>query len=224
MTRIVVKESEASLIKSNGMLNYKTIDRMAMLLSDLHNSGKQVVFVTAGAIAAATEKLGLTKQPQTLHEKQALSAIGQSEFIKIYQNAFNEYNQLIAQVLLTRQIINRSRIKNARNTIETLLKMDIIPIINENDTVSTDDIEQEENYPLTRIVANHINADMIAITPDKNGNFIIIPRNSNSIIIASNEDEFIEKIEKITNNLIPLIPSKLEFPKSIDLKKAMSCG
>jgi len=143
-------------------LDITFMDYIAMVLSNLRNQEIQVLLVTAGAIIAGAEQLGLKKYPTQLNEKQALAAIGQVELIRRYQNIFDEYNHTIGQVLLARNIteIEKHR-KNAKNTFSELFTLGVIPVINENDTVSTDDIIQETNYPLTATVANIVKADII---------------------------------------------------------------
>lgn len=195
---IVFKVGEASLIQSDGKLNHKAIERVAMLLSNLRNSGKKVILVTAGSVAAGFEKLGLKKRPVDLPKKQAIAAVGQPELIKIYQNYFEEYDQLISQVLFTRQIINRiARVKNAKNTLAALLEINIIPIINENDTVSSEDIEQEDNYPLSAVVATICGASLLIVKSDKEDNYFIIQRNTSTAYKITTEDELIQKIEEL---------------------------
>lgn len=138
------------------------MDYIAMVLANLRNQEIQVLLVTAGAIVAGAEQLGLASYPTQLTEKQAIAAIGQVELIRRYQNIFDEYNHTIGQVLLARNItdIEKHR-RNAKNTFSELFTLGVIPVINENDTVSTDDIVQETNYPLTATVANIVKADII---------------------------------------------------------------
>src|SRR4030042_5534708 len=181
--RIVVRIEIATLSDKDEKLDRKKMDRLAMVLSNLHNSGKEILVVSSGAIALGSEKLKLEKQPESLIEMQATAAIGQAELIRFYQNSFEEYNQIVAQVLVTSDITEyEDRENNARNTFNTLLEMNIIPIINENDPVSTTDIELDDNYPLALKVANIANADFIVIKSEINSNYVIVQGNSKPAI------------------------------------------
>ena len=167
----------ATLINRDGKINRRKMDRLAMVLTNLHNSGKLVMVVSSGAIVLGSEKLKLPKVPDNQLEMQAVAAVGQAELIRWYQHFFDEYNQIVAQVLLTSDIIHYpQRVKNTRNTFNTLMDMNIIPIINENDPVSTADIEFDDNYPLALMVAKIARADFIVIKMDMNGKYMIVPR------------------------------------------------
>jgi len=152
--KIVFQVEEEILLSENNTISKDEMDRIAMILTNFSNSEKHVILVTAGAIAAGAYKLGKSDFGQSLTEKQALSAIGQVELIKQYQNIFDQYNQMVAQVLLARNIIEEESHRiNAHNTFLKLIEMNIIPVINENDCVSSEDIVQENNTPLTEAVA-----------------------------------------------------------------------
>ncbi|MBN2215039.1 MAG: glutamate 5-kinase [Bacteroidales bacterium] len=195
--RIVVRIEIATLCDKNGRLDRKKMDRLAMVLSSLHNSGKEILVVSSGAIALGSEKLMLETQPESLIEMQATAAIGQAELIRFYQNFFEEYNQIVAQVLLTSDITEyKDRENNARNTFNTLLEMNIIPIINENDPVSTTDIELDDNYPLALKVARIAQADIMIIKLDTNGKYLIIPKGTGKIIVAEDEHRLFEQIDE----------------------------
>jgi glutamate 5-kinase len=175
--RIVVRIEISTLSNPDGKFNHQKMDRLAMVLSNLNNSGKQLLLVTSGAIALGSDKLNLKRQPQSFIDMQVAAAIGQAELIRFYQHYFDQYNQIVAQVLLNSDVMDdESRLKNAQNTFNTLLDLNIIPIINENDTISTLDIELDDNYPLALSVAKIAKADLILIKTDTNSNFIIQPR------------------------------------------------
>lgn len=215
--RIVVRIEIETLSGENGKLDRKKMDRLAMVISNLRNSGKDILVISSGAIALGSEKLKLDKQPETLIEMQATAAIGQAELIRFYQNFFEEYNQIVAQVLLTSDITeNEDREINTRNTFDTLLEMNIIPIINENDPVSTTDIELDDNYPLALKVARIAQADIMIIKLDKNGKYLIIPRNADKAIIAEDEYKLFEKIDDIIKLPAAEKTSREDFPVSID--------
>jgi glutamate 5-kinase len=168
--KIVSKVGSSTLTHSNGNLNLLRIDKLVRVITDLHNSGKEVLLVSSGAIATGAGKAGIEKKPEDNIIKQALAAIGQAELIKIYDRFFEEYNKTVAQVLLTRDgIENPLRRKNARNTLNALLEMGIIPVINENDTVITEEIEFGDNDILSSMVANLISADLLIILSDIDG-------------------------------------------------------
>jgi glutamate 5-kinase len=214
--RIVVRIEIATLCNTDGKLDTKKMDRLAMLLSNLRNSGKEILVVSSGAIALGSEKLKLGKQPESLIEMQATAAIGQAELIKFYQNYFGEYNQIVAQVLLTSDITDyEDREKNARNTFDTLLEMNIIPIINENDPVSTADIELDDNYPLALKVARIAQADIIVIKLDRNGKFLILPKNVSRAIIAEDEHRLFEQIDDLLKFPAAKKSTDEDFPVSL---------
>jgi len=214
---IIFRIEISTLINRDGKLNQRKMDRLAMALTNLHNSGKNVLVVTSGAIVLGAEKLKLVKVPCNQLEMQAVAAVGQAELIRWYQHFFDEYNQIVAQVLLTSDIIRYSqRVKNARNTFNALLDMNIIPIINENDPVSTADIELDDNYPLALLVAKVAQADFIVIKMETNGHYMIVPRGDLPAQIAEGENELQEKLESFLH-LINATESmnRTEFPASI---------
>lgn len=215
--RIVVRIEIATISDYNEKLDRKKMDRLAMVLSNLQNSGKQLILVSSGAISLGAEKLQLDQQPGTSIEKQATAAVGQVELIKHYQRYFDEYNQIVAQVLLPSDIFdNPVRMENARNTFDTLLDMNIIPIVNENDAVSTTDIELDDNYPLTLNVAKIVQADMILIKLDTNGKFLIISKGQKRATSVNDVYELIEKISALDVRPSSGNLGKYDFPASID--------
>jgi glutamate 5-kinase len=215
--RIVVRIEIATLSDDDEKLNKKKMDQLAMVLSNLQNSGKQLILVSSGAIALGAEKLKLNHQPASFIDKQAAAAVGQVELIKNYKRYFDEYNQIVAQVLLTSDTIDSNvRIKNTRNTFDTLLDMNIIPIVNENDAVSTADIELNDNYPLALNVAKIVNADIILIKLDANGKFLLIPKGEKKAVVANNEYELFEKINDICQNISQEKLVESNYPASIN--------
>jgi len=214
---IIVRIEISTMINSDSKLNRRKMDRLAMVLSNLHNSGKQVLVVTSGAIVLGSEKLKLQNVPHSQLEMQAVAAVGQAELIRRYQHYFDDYNQIVAQVLLTSDIIRYpQRVKNARNTFNALLDMSIIPIINENDPVSTADIELDDNYPLALLVARIAQADFIVIKMDLNGKYMIVPRGNRPAQIVDGETELQEKLESFFHLMISgESPDEVTFPGSI---------
>jgi glutamate 5-kinase len=214
---IVIRIEISTLLGLNGKISHKKMDRLAMVITNLHNSGKHILVVSSGAIVLGAEKLKLAQIPQGQIEMQATAAVGQAELIRCYQRYFDDYNQIIAQVLLTSDIISYpERVENTRNTFNTLLDMSIIPIINENDPVSTSDIEYDDNYPLALIVANIAQADFIVIKMDMNGKYLIVPGGRTPAMVVDGETELHDKIESYCQVIVPgEKPSQPVFPASI---------
>ena len=171
--RIVVKIGSSSLIhKETGGIDYVRLEKLVRILSDLKNQGKEVVLVSSGAIGVGRKCLGLKEKPEALALKQACAAVGQGQLMMIYQKLFLEYNHKAAQVLLTFDVITSDeRRKNAKNTLNELIGLGIIPVVNENDTVATEEIEFGDNDTLSAIVATLINADLLIVLTDQDGLF-----------------------------------------------------
>lgn len=175
--KIVIKVGTSSLTNCDGTIDPNKIDRLAEVLSALRKNGKQVLLVTSGAIAVGCARIGLDKKPKELEFKQALAAVGQAELINMYERAFEKYGQIVAQVLITKDgIVNPTRKINARNTLNKLLELSIIPIINENDTVATDEIEFGDNDTLSAHVSTLINADLLILLSDIDGLYNADPK------------------------------------------------
>ena len=168
--RIVVKVGTSTLTYNTGKMNLNRIDLLSRTLSDLHNAGKEIVLVSSGAIGIAMGKLALSERPDETNIKQALAAVGQCELMYLYDKMFSEYNNTVAQILLTKDdIATQNRKINTQNTFNTLLEMGIIPIVNENDTVSTYEIEIGDNDNLSALVAELIDADLLVLFSDIDG-------------------------------------------------------
>jgi glutamate 5-kinase len=174
--KIVVKVGTSLLAYENGKINLQRMEKLVRVLADLSNSGREVVLVSSGAVGVGLGMIGLENKPDNLVMKQALAAIGQVGLIRLYQKFFDEYNLTVAQVLLTRDGIENSlRRKNARNTLNKLIEMGIMPVVNENDTVITDEIEFGDNDTLSAAVATLIQADLLLILTDTDGVFTADP-------------------------------------------------
>ena len=168
--RIVIKVGTSTLTYDTGKMNIKRIDTLARTLSDLHNSGKDIVLVSSGAVGAAMGKLGISERPSETNIKQALAAVGQCELMYLYDKLFSEYHNTVAQVLLTKDDISvPNRMNNTKSTFNTLLEMGIIPIVNENDTVSTEELEIGDNDNLSALVAELVGADLLILFSDIDG-------------------------------------------------------
>ena len=199
--RIVVKIGSSSLMHNEtGRLDLLKVEKLVRVLVDIKNSGKDVVLVSSGAIAVGRNTLGLINRPEELAVKQACAAIGQAKLMMVYQKIFSEYNAVAAQVLMTKNTITNdvSRI-NAENTFEELLKLGVIPVVNENDTVSTYEIEQVQKFGdndrLSAIVASIIGADLLILLSDIDGMYTDDP-NKNP------DARFISLVEKIDDDLM----------------------
>ena len=194
--RIVIKIGSSSLTHTEtGRLNLMKMEILVRELADLHNQGKDVIVVSSGAIAVGKSAMGLSHKPQELDERQACAAVGQARLMMIYQKLFAEYSQTAAQILMTKYtMINRAARVNARNTFDRLLSMGAIPIVNENDTISTDEIEFGDNDTLSALVAALIDADVLLLLSDIDGLFTDDP-NQNP------QAEFIDIVEKIDAHL-----------------------
>ena len=175
--KIVVKVGTSTLTHKNGKLNLEQIELLVRQLSDLRNQGKDVVLVSSGAIGAGMGKLNLEERPKTIPEKQAVAAVGQGILLHIYEKIFAEYGQATAQLLLTKaDLEHRQRFLNARNTLLTLLKLGVIPIVNENDTVAFEEIKFGDNDTLAALVGTLIDADLIILLTDIDGFYNGDPR------------------------------------------------
>lgn len=178
--RIVVKVGTSTLTYENGQVNLRRLEMLCKVLSDLHNSGKQIILVSSGAIGVGMGKLKLKKRPSETRFKQALAAVGQCELMFLYDKFFGEYNNSVAQLLLTKNVVmsDHSR-QNVVNTFQTLLEMGIIPIVNENDTVAIDELVGAnfgDNDNLSAIVADLVGADLLVILTDIDGLYDSDPR------------------------------------------------
>ena len=194
--RIVIKIGSSSLIHAEtGRLDFRKLETLARELSDLHNQGKDVVLVSSGAIAVGAAALGMKGKPAELEKKQACAAVGQARLMMTYQKLFSEYHQNVGQVLMTKKTMvdNVSR-KNAQNTFEELFEMGIIPIVNENDTVSTYEMQFGDNDSLSAIVASLVGADLLILLSDIDGLYTDDPR-------KNPKAELIPVVEKIDNRI-----------------------
>lgn len=169
-SRVVVKIGTSTLTYENGKVNIRKFDQIARVISDINNSGKEVVLVSSGAGGVAMGKLGYSEKPKDLRRKQAFAAVGQCELMYMYDKMFSDYNCTVAQVLLTKDDIDVPKRKtNMQNTFEALLEMNIIPIVNENDTVATEEIEFGDNDILSAYVAKLVGADLLVLFSDIDG-------------------------------------------------------
>ena len=175
--RIVIKVGTSTLAHAaTGRLNIRHMEQLCKVLSDVKNAGHEVILVSSGAIGMGMGKLGLRERPQTLSGKQAAAAVGQCELMYTYDKLFAEYHHTVAQILLTASDVNDpARKKNFMNTMEDLLEMQVLPIINENDTVATEQIVIGDNDTLGAVVAKSVRAGLYIILSDIDGLYTADP-------------------------------------------------
>lgn len=195
--RIVVKIGSSSLThEETGSLNLEKMERLVRILTDIRNSGKEVVLVSSGAVAVGRKVLGMKERPTEISEKQACAAVGQASLMTVYQKLFSEYHQSIAQVLMTKYtMVDKESRTNARNTFEKLNELGVIPIVNENDTVSTEEIKVGDNDTLSAIVAALIQADLLILLSDQDGLYSDDPR-------KNKDAKFIELVPTLTEEYL----------------------
>ena len=183
--RIVVKVGTSTLTHPSGHINIRLMEKLVKVLADIKNTDRELVLVSSGAIGVGMGKLGLRERPQTIPGKQAAAAVGQCELMYLYDKYFSEYNHTVGQVLLTRYSLDdpESR-ENVRNTFNSLIGMGAIPVVNENDTVATDEIRVGDNDTLSAIVAKIIEADALVILSDIDGFYTADPsKNADAALV-----------------------------------------
>lgn len=183
--RWVIKLGSALLTDDGEGLQSEVVGRIVEMCHDLLAQGKQVVIVSSGAVAAGLAYLGWTERPKKLHDLQAAAAVGQTHLVRAYETAFARYQKTTAQVLLSHDDLrDRDRYLNARNTLNRLLELGVVPIINENDTVATEEFRFGDNDTLAALVANLVDADMLLLLTDQEGLYTADPRtNSDALLI-----------------------------------------
>ena len=201
--KIVIKIGSSSLIhEETGGLDYTKLEKLVRIICDLRNQDKDVVLVSSGAIGVGVQALGLARRPKTTSLRQACAAVGQGQLMMIYQKLFQEYHSTAAQVLLTFDVISSDeRRKNAINTFNELLQLGVVPIVNENDTVSTSEIPYVDNFGdndrLSAIVSALIGADLLILLSDIDGLFTDDPR-------KNPEAKMIPFVPEITKELLSM--------------------
>lgn len=197
--RVVVKIGSSSLTHPDtGSLNLEKMERLVRILTDLKNQGRDVILVTSGAIAVGRKALGLQERPTKRSVKQACAAVGQANLMMVYQKLFAEYSQIAAQILMTKYtMINEISRTNAKNTFEELFRMGVIPIVNENDTVSTEELDLDfgENDTLSAIITALVEGDLLILLSDIDGFYTDDPH-------INSDAELISYIPEINEDLI----------------------
>ncbi len=197
--RIVVKVGSSSITHAaTGRMNLEKIEKLVRVLSDIANSGKEVILVSSGAIPVGSKALGMEHKPTQKALKQACAAVGQANLMMVYQKFFAEYQHSVAQILMTKYTMlqNESR-HNAESTFEELLKLGVIPIVNENDTVATDEIEFGDNDTLSALVAALVKADLLILLSDIEGLYTDDPR-------KNPDAKFIDTVEYISDEIVAM--------------------
>lgn len=205
--RVVIKVGSSSLIhKETNKLDLRKLEVLVRELSDLHNQGKDVVLVTSGAVAVGASAFGMHEKPTELKKKQACSAVGQARLMMIYQKLFSEYNQMAAQILMTKNtMVNNLNRRNARNTFEELLELGAIPVVNENDSISSYELEMLESFgdndTLSAVIAGLIGADLLILLSDIDGLFTADPK-------TDPEAKLVDVVEQLDERYLHMASSK----------------
>lgn len=200
--RIVIKVGTSTLTYGNGNINIRRMENLCKVMSDLKNSGLEIILVSSGAIAMGIGKLGLKEKPGDIPSKQAAAAIGQCELMYIYDKLFQEHNHTVAQILMTgADFENEERFSNFRNTLERLLELGVLPVINENDTIATSEIKVGDNDTLSAITAAGVNADLLVLLSDIDGLYTADPHRVADAVL-------IPEVKEISADIMELAGSK----------------
>lgn len=193
--RIIVKIGTSTLAHPSGHLNIRRVEMLCKIMSDIKNAGHEVILVSSGAIGMGVGKLGLRQRPTDIPSKQAAAAVGQCELMYTYDKLFSEYHHTVAQLLITRDdTANEKRRTNFINTMNRLLELGTLPIINENDTIATDEIVIGDNDTLAAIVAQSIKADLLVLLSDIDGLYTADPHKDENAVLLQQVNKVDEKI------------------------------
>ena len=193
--RIVIKVGTSTLAYSGGRLNIRRVESLCKVLSDIKNAGNEVILVSSGAIGMGVGKLGLNARPSDIPTKQAAAAVGQCELMYTYDKLFSEYNHTVAQILLTASDVkNEKRHENFKNTLNRLLQLGALPVINENDTIATEEIVIGDNDTLAAIVAESSGADLLILLSDIDGLYTADPHKDKNACLISVVEEINDEI------------------------------
>ena len=197
--RIVVKVGTSTLTHKTGRMNIRRMEKLVKVLSDIQNSGKEIILVSSGAVGLGMSKMHLPERPKETSMKQACAAVGQCELMYMYDKLFGEYNLTVAQILLTRNVLDTPRKNNVENTFERLIAHNVIPVVNENDTVAIDELELEfgENDSLAAHVGIFSHADMLIIMSDIDGLYDSNPKDNPNAKLISEVHEINDDIRAL---------------------------
>jgi glutamate 5-kinase len=225
MKRLVVKIGSNILAEGTKGLDTKRISAIARDISGLHDSGYDVVVVSSGAVAAGMKKLNLKEKPKDIKLKQAAAAIGQSHLMWAYERSFGEYGKKVAQVLLTRDdFADRKRYINSKNTLLTLLSYRVVPVINENDTVATDEIKFGDNDYLASLVAGLVEAERLVILSDVEGLYTEDPKRNPKARLIEYVEEITPELEEKAGGAGSVVGTGGMYSKILAAKRAVSHG
>jgi glutamate 5-kinase len=223
--RIVVKVGTSTITYPNGKINYEKIEKLARILSDFQNQGKEMILVSSGAGAAGVGRMGLEAKPKTIPGKQACAAVGQGILMHIYERIFGEYGQVVAQVLLTKNdMVNRHSYANARNAFQEMISWGVIPIINENDVVAIDEFKIGDNDNLSALVASLADADLDILLSDIDGLYTANPKTHPDARLVSVVEEVTPEIEATAGGAGSKNATGGMLTKLQAAKNAMSAG
>ncbi len=193
--RITVKVGTSTLTHSTGNLNIRRVEQLCKVLSDIKNAGHEMILVSSGAIGMGVGKMNLPERPDDMPTKQALAAIGQCELMYLYDRLFSEYSHTVAQILLTGEDLrHEERHANFINTIQRLLELGVLPVINENDTVATEEVAVGDNDTLAALVAESVGADLLIILSDIDGLYTANPRTDPTAVLIPRVEELTPEI------------------------------
>lgn len=199
--RVVIKVGTSTLTHPNGNINIRRIENLCKVISDLKNSGLEIILVSSGAIAMGIGKLGLGIKPQDIPSKQACAAIGQCELMYTYDKLFQEHNHTVAQILMTgADFENQERYQNFHNTMNRLLELGTLPIINENDTIATSEIKVGDNDTLSAITAANANADLLILLSDIDGLYTADPHKAKDATLIPVVKEIDEQLMELAGS------------------------
>ena len=196
--RIVIKIGTSTLAYATGQLNIRRVEALCKTMSDIRNAGHELILVSSGAIGMGVGKLGLRSRPQDIPTKQAAAAVGQCELMYIYDKLFSEYHHTVAQLLITADnLTNETRHANFTNTLTRLLELGVVPVINENDTVATEEIVIGDNDTLAARVAQSVGAQMLILLSDIDGLYTADPHTNPEAKLLPVVRRVDEKIRKL---------------------------
>lgn len=224
--RIVIKVGTSTLTHKTGRLNIRRMERLVKTLADIQNSGREIILVSSGAIGLGMSKMGLRERPKDTPMKQACAAVGQCELMYMYDKLFGEYNLNVAQILLTRYILETPRKNNVENTFYKLIEHNIIPVVNENDTVAIDELELAvgENDSLAAHVGMFCHADLLIIMSDIDGFFDGDPRSNPDAKLIPVVDKIDERIRALAGDAVSGLGSGGMITKINAAEIAMDAG
>ena len=223
--RVVVKVGTSTITYSNGKINYEKIEKLARIMTDLQNQGKEMILVSSGAGAAGVGRMGLEAKPSTIPGKQACAAVGQGILMHIYERLFGEYGLVVAQVLLTKaDMVNRHSYANARNALQEMISWGVIPIINENDVVAIDEFKIGDNDNLSALVASLADADLDILLSDIDGLYTANPKTHPEAKLVSVVEEVTPAIEATAGGAGSKNATGGMLTKLQAAKNAMSAG